>query len=288
MAEHQKKTFTADKLNWLDCVANDRDLKPAAFKVAYAIMQHVNAETLIAWLSDETLVDITGISRPQVQRHRESLKEAGWLTWERTQIANHYTPLFDRVKAGLDDILARREKRKELRKTRRTTQVNSPGASPATQPDASLATQPDASPAMHIHLRDNTYEITPSKDSNPERSASGSSGNVKPVPGYRQTKAEADRAFDRLKQVGGPWRQAGDGDPEFDPSPRADHGASVRWHRLLKRGYAANRIVQSAGLYFANLQDDPVQTLARWLASEEFTDPESNSFVPAEQGERQR
>ena len=60
MAEHQKKTFTADKLNWLDCVANDRDLKPAAFKVAYAIMQHVNAETLIAWLSDETLVDMTG------------------------------------------------------------------------------------------------------------------------------------------------------------------------------------------------------------------------------------
>jgi hypothetical protein len=278
MADDRKKTFTAAKLNWLDCVANDRNLKPAAFKVAYVIMQHVNSETLIAWPSDETLVDITGISRSQVQRHRESLKAAGWLTWERTQIANHYTPLFDRVNAGLDDILARRVKRNELRKTRRTTQVNSPDASPATQLDASPATQLDASPAMHIHLRSNTYVLTPSKNSNPERSAAGSSGIAKPVPEYRQTKAEADREFEQLEQM--PWRQAGDGDPEFDPSPTADRGASVRWHRLLKRGYAASRIVQSAELYFQHCEDDRVQTLARWLASEEFTDPESNRFVP--------
>src|ERR1700722_11997402 len=50
MADDRKKTFTAEKFNWLDCVMNDRDLKPAAFKIAYAIMQHVNSETLFAWL----------------------------------------------------------------------------------------------------------------------------------------------------------------------------------------------------------------------------------------------
>jgi hypothetical protein len=277
MADDRKKTFTADKFNWLDCVVNDRDLKPAAFKVAYAIMQHVNAETLIAWLSDETLVDITGISRPQVQRHRESLKDAGWLTWERTQDANHYTPLFDRVKAGLDDILAKRAKRKELRKTRRTTPVNSPDASPVRQPDASPVRQPDASPVRHIHLRHNTYDLTPN---NPERCASGMSGIEKPTPGYKQSGAEADRCFARLNLF--PWRQAGDGDEEFDPSPTADRGASVRWHMLLKMGYAASRLVQSAELYFQHYEPDRVQTLARWLASEEFTDPESSCFVPEE------
>jgi hypothetical protein len=277
MADDRKKTFTADKLNWLDCVANDRSLKHAAFKVAYAIMQHVNSETLIAWLSDETLVDVTGISRAMVQRHRESLKEAGWLTWKRTPDANLYTPIFDRVMAGLEDILAKRAKRKERRKTRRRVVGRTPDASPAMQPDASPVRQPDASPVRHIHLRSNTYDLTPSYI-NPERSASGSSGIEKPVPGYKQSKAKADSEFDRLKQM--PWRRAGDGDEEFDPSPTADRGAEVRGHRLLKRGYAANRIVQSAELYFQYYEDDRVQTLAAWLASEEFADPESHLFVP--------
>lgn len=285
MAEHQKKTFTAAKLNWLDCVASDRDLKPAAFKVAYAIMQHVNAESLIAWLSDETVVDVTGISRAQVQRHRESLKAAGWLTWERTQDANRYTPLFDRVQAGLDDILARRAQRKERRQIRRRGVGGAPDASPVRQPDASPAVQPDASRVRHIHLRSNTYDLTPTKDINPESCASGQcdgsnaggSGNGKPAPGHKQTKAEADRQFDRLKQM--PWRRAL-GCDEYDPSPRAETvGALVIWHRLLRQGYAAERIVQSAALHFDNLQDE-VSCLARWLACEEFTDPDSDSFVP--------
>jgi hypothetical protein len=276
VADDRKKTFTAAKLNWLDCVLNDRNLKPAAFKVAYAIMQHVNSETLVAWLSDETLVDVTGISRAQVQRHRESLKEAGWITWERKQIANHYTPLFDRVEAALDDILVKRTNRKELRETRRRGVGGAPDASPARQPDASPAMQSDASPAMHIHLRSNTYDLTPSSN-NPERSASGSSAIANPSAGYKQTKTEADREFELINKLR--WRQAGDGDEEFDPSPTADRGAKVLWHRLLKRGFAASRILQSAKLYFRYYEDDRVQTLAAWLASEEFTDPESNAFV---------
>jgi hypothetical protein len=274
MAEHQKKTFTAAKLNWLDCVANDRNLKPAAFKVAYAIMQHVNAESLIAWLSDETLVDVTGISRAMIQRHRESLREAGWLAWERTPTANRYTPIFNRVNAGLEDILARRAKRKELRQARRPAPAQSTVASPARQHDASPAMQPDASPVRHIHLRTNTFDLTPS---NPESCASGLS-EVEPAFRYRQSKREAEHEFERLNEL--PWRQAGDdGDPEFDPGPTADRGALVRWHQLLKRGYVAGCIVRSAERYH-EMRIDPVQSLARWLAAEDFTDPESESYVP--------
>jgi hypothetical protein len=278
MADDRKKTFTADKFNWLDCVLNDRNLKPAAFKIAYAIMQHVNSETLVAWLTDETLVDVTGMSRAEVQRHRKSLKEAGWLRWKRTGDANHYTPLFDRVNAGLNDILAKREKRKAMRKIRRRGVGGALDASPATQPDASPATQPDASPARHIHLQANTYDLTPSPI-NPERFASGSIGMAKPSAGHKQTKAEADREFDRINQLG--WRQAGDGgDPEFDPSPTAARGAKVRWYRLLGSGYAASRIRRSAELYFKYYEDDRVQTLAAWLACEGFTDPDCEWFVP--------
>lgn len=115
----QGKQFAGEKFNWLDCVARDKRLKPAAFKVAYVIMQHVNAKTGIAWVSDETLADVCGISAPMVFRHRESLKAAGWLSWERTQNANHYKPLFHQVNAGLDAMIVQRERRKELRDLRR-------------------------------------------------------------------------------------------------------------------------------------------------------------------------
>jgi hypothetical protein len=190
MAELQK-AFTSHKLNWLDCVASDRRLKPAAFKVAYAIMQHVNSETLVGWLSDETLVDITGISSAEVQRHRKSLKECGWLTWKRTGNANVYTPLFDQLPEGLEYILAKRAKRKELREARsaarnaslrlgdaraqrqcspppatgrsgaHTGRVVTPDPSPAMERVQSPAMDHDQSPAINIHLRQNTSDLTP-------------------------------------------------------------------------------------------------------------------------------
>lgn len=120
----------------------------------------------------------------------------------------------------------------------------------------------------------------------PERSASGRSdrscrhGNEKPVPGYKQTKAESDRELDRLKRM--PWRQDS-GDEEFRPSPRAARGALVHWYRLLGKGHAANRIVRSAELFLQNLPDeDQVPCLARFLSAyaEECADPESDTFVP--------
>lgn len=117
--KEQAKRFAGEKFNWLDCVARDKRLKPAAFKVAYVIMQHVKASSGVAWVSDETLSDICGISAPMVFRHRESLREAGWLKWERTQNANHYTPLYHQVNAGLDAMIVQRERRKELRDLRR-------------------------------------------------------------------------------------------------------------------------------------------------------------------------
>jgi hypothetical protein len=279
MADDRKKAFTADKFNWLDCVQNDHSLKPAALSVAYAIMKHVNAETLKAWLSDETLVDITGISRAQVQRHRESLKEAGWLTWKRTGNANHYTPLFDRVKAGLDDILAKRIQRRELRKDRRRVVGGTPDASPERQPDASPARQPDASPARHIHLQSNTYDLTPitihrtacavdasDRDCRPpaeeseESSNDGSrvdllrSNNEDRYPRiYRQSSAEAARAWDELRQLDG-W------------PPDWSREEMTHWHALLRKGYAADDIVDVALDFLAKTPGRDVPSREDFLA----------------------
>lgn len=114
----QSRKFTSEKLNWLDCVVRDHRLKPGAFKVAFVIMQHVGSGTGIAYPSDETIAAISGISRPQVQRHRESLRNAGWLSWERTQNSNRYTPLFHKVNAALDEMAIQQDRRRELRELR--------------------------------------------------------------------------------------------------------------------------------------------------------------------------
>jgi hypothetical protein len=177
MSDVDLASFASEKFNWMDCLMRDHSLKPGAFKVGIAILQHMNAASGEAWVSDETLEAITGMSRPMVQRHRESLKAAGWLSWVRTRNANRYTPLFDKVNAGLDAMVVERERRKELRKVRREArpakqakgnrdaspvmQHNRADASPVIDLDASPVSNRDASPVMHIHLRDNTYEITP-------------------------------------------------------------------------------------------------------------------------------
>jgi hypothetical protein len=87
------RTFTGQKLDWLTVVSADRTLKPAAFEVAFCIVQHVNAKTLIAILSDDVIIEKTGISRAEVERHRKSLRAAGWLTWRRIlALPNEITP----------------------------------------------------------------------------------------------------------------------------------------------------------------------------------------------------
>lgn len=178
-------SFASEKFNWMDCLIRDHSLHPSAFKTAYVILQHTNAESGKAWVSDETIAEITGQTRATVQRHREALKIAGWLTWQRTSTASLYEPRFDKVNAGLDAIAIEREQRKERRIFRRkmtsvrpiisssdaspVMQHETTDASPTLQHDASPVMQHDASPMRHIHLRDNTYGGTPSKRLTEER-----------------------------------------------------------------------------------------------------------------------
>lgn len=296
MAEQQNKSFTSHKLNWLDCVANDRRLKHAAFKVAYAIMQHVNSETLVAWLSDDTLVDVTGISRAQVQRHRESLKEAGWLAWERTGNANHYTPFFDQMPAGLDDILAKRAKRKELRETRRRGVGGAPDASPAMQLDASPVRQQDASPARHIHLESNTYDSTPNtipdlRSGDPSAEEADASRAVddryrkvetstdtgkplsrdhQPKAPYRQSAEAAKHAMFELQEMpfGTEWCGGlDDWGADFNGmSDRSERGVQFHWKRLLCSGCSADDIVTLAELFLRQTPSHRRPSLGGFLA----------------------
>jgi hypothetical protein len=111
----EQKSWTALKLDWLRCLAVDSQIKPGMFETAFAIIQHVNAKTRVAILSDQTISDATSISIAEVYRHRQGLRTFGWLTWTRSRTASRYSPQFDRMNAMLDEIEDRRQRREASR-----------------------------------------------------------------------------------------------------------------------------------------------------------------------------
>ena len=107
----QQKSWTAEKLDWLRCIAVDSQVKPGMFETAFAIIQHANAKTRIAILSDRTISDATNISTAEVYRHRVGLRKFGWITWERRRRGRRIRPLFNRMNTMLDELDCRRQLR---------------------------------------------------------------------------------------------------------------------------------------------------------------------------------
>jgi hypothetical protein len=248
---------------WLDRLQDDPDRRQSTFSVAYALARRIDPKKAApeVWPGIESIAGMAQVSISTAKTELKWLHDRGWLAFGKRR----------------PKYVVRVLTMPEVADPPATSQpvVADPPATVVAGPPATITTIGTSPPTKDDH-----------KANNPERCASGSAGDEKPLTVYRQSKVEADRAFDQLKQM--PWRKAGDGyepwrqagDEEFDPSPTVDRGAEVRWYRLLKSGHAANRIMQSAELYFHYYQIDRVQTLAAWLASEEFSDPESELFVP--------
>ncbi|MBR0801729.1 hypothetical protein JQ615_41030 [Bradyrhizobium jicamae] len=109
--EARQKSWTSQKLEWLNRVSVDPRVKPGTFEVGFCIIQHANAGTGIAILSDRTISDKTGISSAEVYRHRQALKELGWITWTRGRHGLRIKPLFSRMNLMLDYLMHLREVR---------------------------------------------------------------------------------------------------------------------------------------------------------------------------------
>ena len=110
------KTATSRKLDWLNALLVDPFLKSYAFKVGFCIMQHVNAQTWKAMVSDETIADKTSLSRRHVRNGRELMRDRGWIKWRRTRTANIYTPLDTNLNSLTDLLTTRRDARDDRRK----------------------------------------------------------------------------------------------------------------------------------------------------------------------------
>lgn len=91
--------FTAAIFRWLNAVAADSTLPPAAFKLAYVISQHINRKSLKAWPSQATLKEAIGVKDERsVRRLTDALEERGYLlTRRRKQTSMVYLLAQDRT-----------------------------------------------------------------------------------------------------------------------------------------------------------------------------------------------
>jgi predicted transcriptional regulator len=104
------KTWTRAKMEWLDCAAFDRDLKPVDFKVAFVVMQYVNEKTGECYPSEKTIARKCGLSERHVRRALKRLCATGWLKRQRRpNTSSIYAPLNDNVNRILDNLIVTRE-----------------------------------------------------------------------------------------------------------------------------------------------------------------------------------
>ncbi|MHC2424138.1 hypothetical protein ACVII1_007140 [Bradyrhizobium elkanii] len=91
--------FTSAIFRWLNAVAADPTLPPAAFKLAYIISQHINRTSHKAWPSQATLKEAIGVKDERsVRRLTDALEERGHLlTQRRKQTSMVYLLTQDRT-----------------------------------------------------------------------------------------------------------------------------------------------------------------------------------------------
>ena len=182
------KVSTSQKLDWLDAVMADQGIDARAKVVAFCLMQHVNRNIGSAFVSDQTIVDKTGIPMTWVIRARKELRSAGWITWKRTRTASVYSTLTDPMasiaKRQLELKLARESRRRDMPRVAEQVmpQVTEHDVSQVAEletgvvsPVALLVVQPVAEqvlpPVADIPLSLNPVALTPSKKNlatNPE------------------------------------------------------------------------------------------------------------------------
>jgi hypothetical protein len=166
----------------MTALSADPRLDARAFEVGFTIAQHVNKESGIAILSDETICDKTGIPGRWIRRARADLRICGWIDWKRTKTANIYWTRGEQINAVMDHQILLKECREEKRaKLRTARQVRPPVADlnnqdrppvadltvpdrpPVANRDRPPVANRDRPPVADIHLSDYTLVDTPSQ-----------------------------------------------------------------------------------------------------------------------------
>jgi hypothetical protein len=133
---------TSAKLDWIDAVMADHRLDARAKVIAFCIVQHVNRNTGVAFVSDTTISDKTAIPSRWVQRARNALRTAGWISWKRTGTANVYSTLAGPMTAVTD-------RQQTLKKAREDRRGDPPRVAHLDPPPVAVLADDDPPPLAH-------------------------------------------------------------------------------------------------------------------------------------------
>jgi|SRR5471030_1712396 hypothetical protein len=78
-----KKSFTSEKLTWINLLMMDRGQQPVARLVGIAIVQTINEEIKVSKTSVRVIADRLGICVRTVITSRQALRDGEWLAWHK-------------------------------------------------------------------------------------------------------------------------------------------------------------------------------------------------------------
>ena len=78
-----KKSFTTEKLTWINLLMMDHRQQPVARLVGVAIAQTINEDTKVSKASDRVIADRLGLSVRTVITSRQALRDGEWLAWHK-------------------------------------------------------------------------------------------------------------------------------------------------------------------------------------------------------------
>lgn len=82
MAKHPLKKFSAEIINWMNCIWLT-DLPPHAKYIACYLRKFMNDNQHLAWPSYNRMIDETGLSRQSIAKYLSLLESEGWIIRDR-------------------------------------------------------------------------------------------------------------------------------------------------------------------------------------------------------------
>ncbi|NEU95671.1 helix-turn-helix domain-containing protein [Bradyrhizobium uaiense] len=214
-------------------------------------------------------------------------KPSDWMV-RQTELARRFKAGRDRVRNAINELIAAGYIRKV--QERIAGRWGAAGYDVLAAPDAPAPEEPspenrsllntDLLPSTDSTKKDNSRiatDVANASEVDRSPNAAPSTSTCRPLPPsrslamYQQSTVEARLAFDELQKLDG-WCGTWEDDP------------LVHWHALLRRGYAADDIVDTAADYLRGTHDAP--SLGDWLSSFEsyLQDDTDGAAIPAHRG----
>lgn len=236
----KRSEFFTQKLRWHSALVARLKGDALTLHVAMAIGEHLNSATGETFVGYQRIADLCGLCRRSVERAVRRLVGLGLLAVQkvRGRRSNTYRMTTDGKEAWRED---------DCTVAKPSPEHDCAVALTLLEQDSNLDSEDTIRLAADANAVDRSQKTAPSQiTAKPVPSSSNRSLRM-----YRQSQAEAAIAWEALQKLPG-WCGTW-GDDEMS-----------HWHTLLRKGYAADDLVDIATAFLRSAHDVP--TLGDWLA----------------------